>query len=130
MSDQWTSTTLGTIFPGPSATVSALKTKSQNLLGRYNALLSEVSSKASALGSIQSDTTSLADAMTQSGFYQLKLEPGAGGWLSRAQNAAGAPPDTGASAGILIVIQAPDASSLAAQYAKLSAILATPVGVP
>jgi hypothetical protein len=129
MSDTWNSLTLGSIFPGPSATINSLKGQADTLFARYNGVLSQMSAKVAALESMQNESTSLASALTQAGFYRLNLAPGAGGWADRAISAVGAPPNTGYSAGILIVVQAPDLAGLGDKYTKLTSLLDTPVSL-
>ena len=126
MSDQWQPLTLGQMFPGPNQSITLLRSRAQALQSRNNALLSQINSRASALNSLIGDTTTLADALAASGFYLLTLEPATGGWATRAQAAASAPPNSGASAGILIVAQAPSPAALAASYAKLNQVLTIP----
>lgn len=129
MSDTWNSVTLGSIFPGPSATIGSLKGQADNLFSKYNGILSQMSAKVSALETMASEATSLSTALTQAGFYKLTLAPGAGGWATRAQSAAGAPPDTGYSCGIMIIVQGPDLVSLGDKFTKLTAILESPVSL-
>jgi hypothetical protein len=126
----WQSLTLGGIFPGSAATIADLQAEADDLLNKYSAVVGQMNAKVAALDGIIGTTLGLASAMGAAGFYMLPLEPGAGGWQTRINAAAGAPPNNGASAGMVIVVQGPDVLAIADQYAKLSSILTSPISVP
>lgn len=127
MPDNWTSLTLGGAFPGASATIGNLKSQADGLFARYDALAAQMNARVSALQSMVNDSTSLANGLTEAGFYRVVLIPAAGGWADRATAAAGAPPNSGYSCGVLVVVQAPDLLSLGAKFDKLTAMLNTPI---
>lgn len=126
----WQSLTLGDIFPGSAQTITQLQAEADDLLNKYGAVVSQINTKVLALDAIASTTLGLADAMASAGFYMLPLDPAVGGWATRINAAAGAPPATGACAGMVIVVQGVDVAAITAQYAQLSSILTSPIAVP
>jgi hypothetical protein len=129
MPDTWNSLTLGDIFPGPSSTIGSLKGQADNLFARYGRIQSQLNAKVAALETMKNESTTLANGLTQAGFYRINLAPSVGGWADRASSAAGAPPNEGYSCGILIVVQAPDLLSLGDKYTKLTSMLTSPVNL-
>lgn len=126
----WQSLTLGDIFPGSAATLAGMKAEADDLFNKYNAVMGQINAKVTALDGIANTTLGLASAMTASGFYMLPLEPAVGGWQTRINAAAGAPPNTGICAGMVIIVQGPDLVAIAEKYSKLTSILTSPVSVP
>jgi len=126
----WQSLTLGGIFPGAAATIADLRAEADDLLNKYGAVVGQINAKVAALDGIANTTLGLASAMAAAGFYLLPLEPGVGGWQNRINAAAGAPPNNGACAGMVIIVQGVDVEAIAEQYAQLASVLSSPVSVP
>ncbi|MBI3584188.1 MAG: hypothetical protein HY096_09625 [Nitrospinae bacterium] len=123
----WQSLTLDSIFGGLKLSLDAQKTEVNKLLKKGNLVLGNLQGRLDAMNSLMSNNTSLADKLSASGIYVLYLQPGQGGWASRAQSESGAPPNDGYSAGVLMVVTGPDAMSIADKYQKIYDTLTTPI---
>lgn len=129
MSDAWSTTTLGSLFPGPAATIGNIKLKADALFARYDALRAKMDAKVGLIQGAVNDTLSFGEALGAAGFYKLELAPGPGGWASRAMSAPGAPPDDGYCSGMIIIAYGPDPSGVTSSFNSLKSIMTTPVKV-
>jgi hypothetical protein len=130
MADAWTSETLGDILPGMAGCLDDISGESKTLYRQVTSVISNMQTRAGQLNNVVGSSDRMIDKMAAAGFYTLWLTPGTGGWASRALAAAGAPSNSGCSAGVLIVIQAPNVEPLLTKYENLYDIFHDPIPIP
>ena len=130
MADVWQSLTLGDVFSGLNQGLGDIQAQANDLFNKYSAVVSQMNAKVNALQSILNTTSNLLSKLQASGLYVCYLAPAQGGWATRLQNATGAPPNDGYSAGICVIAQGVDLSTVSQQYQNLMDVLTTPVQVP
>lgn len=130
MADTWQSLTLGDVFQGLNQGLSDIQAQADDLFRKYSAVVNQMNTKVNALQSILNTTGNLLGKLQTSGLYVCYLEPAQGGWATRLQTAQNAPPNSGYSAGLCIIAQEVDLTSVAQSYQNLMDILTAPIQVP
>ncbi len=130
MADTWQSLTLGDVFSGLNQGLGDIQAQANDLFSKYSAVVTQMNDKVNALQSVLSQSGSLLNKLQQTGLYVCYLQPAQGGWATRLQNAQGAPPNNGYSAGVCIIAQGADINSIAQKYQSLMDVLTSPIEVP
>jgi hypothetical protein len=124
-SDTWVSATIGDLFPGAALSAasglnSAVK-QGKALIREKNSLSAIKSFTTKGVSAV----TSMLNGMSATGVYTIVLEPAAGGYLSRLQSEAGAPPSSTDmySTGMVTIATGPDILSLAGKFDTLNKLL-------
>jgi len=128
--DSWQSMTLGDVFPGLTQSFEKIQAQANDLFKKYSAVANQLNDKVSALNAIINTTGNFLNTLQSTGLYVCYLSPASGGWATRLQNATGAPPNSGYSAGVCLIAQGPDLNSVAKKYQELMKILTSPIQVP
>ena len=130
MADTWQYLTLGDVFSGLSQGLGDIQAQADDLFNKYSAVVNQMNTKVNALQSVLNTTGSLLQKLSASGLYVCYLQPAQGGWATRLQNATGAPPNSGYSAGVCIIAQGVDINSIAQKYQSLMDVLTSPPQIP
>ncbi len=130
MADTWQPLTLGDVFSGLNWGLGNVQSQAGDLFRKYSAVRDQLNTKVSALQSVLNSTGSLLSKLQSTDLYVCYLEPAQGGWATRLQNAQGAPPNDGYSAGLCLIAQGVDLNAVARSYQNLMDILTSPVQIP
>lgn len=124
-SDEWVAATIGDLFPGSALSaansLNAAVKEGKSLLKGKNSLNMIKSFTSKGLSTV----TSMLNGMAATGVYTIMLEPGAGGYLTRLQHEAGAPPTSTDmySTGMVTIATGPDVLSLAGKFTTLTKLM-------
>ena len=122
---EWKSATLGDVFGGYTEGIARATNKASKDAKSLLAGVNQVQRSSFAIGKGLTVTQNLITQLENTGVYNIALPPGAGGYLTRLQAEAGAPPTNPVyySSGYVCIAVATSLNALASRYATLSSIV-------
>lgn len=123
--DQWNSATLGDVFGGAMEGISKGSAQINKAVHSLLSQKNQINRMSAALTGGLSRANAFIDDLGSTGTYNILLQPGAGGYLTRLQAESGSPPSDGLmySAGFVCITTGAGASELNSKFATISTLM-------